>query len=167
MLEKLLNQKAMISTILFAVLFGGIIAYNNIGKLEDAEIPIKAATVVTVYPGATAHEVELEVTDVLEKAIQKLENVDEITSVSRPGLSFITVNIKARVKTPQLPQLWDHLRRKVNDAKGSLPSGAMEPIVNDDFADVYGILYAVTADGYSHDELKKYTEYIERELLVC
>ena len=73
MFERLLNQKAMISTILFAVLFGGIIAYNNIGKLEDAEIPIKAATVVTIYPGATAHEVELEVTDVLEKAIQKLK----------------------------------------------------------------------------------------------
>ena len=165
MFERLLNQKAMISTILFAVLFGGIIAYNNIGKLEDAEIPIKAATVVTIYPGATAHEVELEVTDVLEKAIQKLENVDNITSVSRPGLSIITVNIQSTVKTPQLPQLWDHLRRKVNDAKGSLPSGAMEPIVNDDFADVYGILYAVTADGYSHEELVKYTEYVERELL--
>lgn len=155
----------MISTILFAVLFGGIIAYNNIGKLEDAEIPIKAATVVTIYPGATAHEVELEVTDVLEKAIQKLENIDNITSVSRPGLSIITVNIQSTVKTPRLPQLWDHLRRKVNDAKGSLPSGAMDPIVNDDFADVYGILYAVTADGYSHEELVKYTEYIERELL--
>lgn len=165
MFERLLNQKAMISTILFAVLFGGIIAYNNIGKLEDAEIPIKAATVVTIYPGAAAHEVELEVTDVLEKAIQKLENVDNITSVSRPGLSIITVNIQSTVKTPQLPQLWDHLRRKVNDAKGSLPSGAMEPIVNDDFADVYGILYAVTADGYSHEELVKYTEYVERELL--
>ena len=155
----------MISTILFAVLFGGIIAYNNIGKLEDAEIPIKAATVVTIYPGATAHEVELEVTDVLEKAIQKLENIDNITSVSRPGLSIITVNIQSTVKTPRLPQLWDHLRRKVNDAKGSLPSGAMDPIVNDDFADVYGILYAVTADGYSHEELVKYTEYIEHELL--
>lgn len=165
MFERLLNQKAMISTILFAVLFGGIIAYNNIGKLEDAEIPIKAATVVTIYPGAAAHEVELEVTDVLEKAIQKLENVDNITSVSRPGLSIITVNIQSTVKTSQLPQLWDHLRRKVNDAKGSLPSGAMEPIVNDDFADVYGILYAVTADGYSHEELVKYTEYVERELL--
>lgn len=165
MFERLLNQKAMISTILFAVLFGGIIAYNNIGKLEDAEIPIKAATVVTIYPGATAHEVELEVTDVLEKAIQKLENIDNITSVSRPGLSIITVNIQSTVKTPRLPQLWDHLRRKVNDAKGSLPSGAMDPIVNDDFADVYGILYAVTADGYSHEELVKYTEYIERELL--
>lgn len=165
MLEKLLNQKAMISTILVAVLLGGVIAYNKIGKLEDAEIPIKAATVVTVYPGATAHEVELEVTDVLEKAIQKLENIDDIKSVSKPGLSLITVNIQPTVKTPQLPQLWDHLRRKVNDAKGSLPSGAMEPIVNDDFADVYGILYAITAEGYTHDELVKYTEYIERELL--
>lgn len=165
MLEKLLNQKAMISTILFAVLFGGLIAYNNIGKLEDAEIPIKAAMVVTMYPGATAHEVELEVTDMLEKAIQKLENIDEIESVSRPGVSIITVYIQPAVKTPQLPQLWDHLRRKVNDAKGNLPAGAMEPIVNDDFADVYGILYAVTAEGFSQEELVKYTEYIERELL--
>ena len=165
MLERLLNQKAMISTILFAVLVGGLIAYSNIGKLEDAEIPIKTAMVITVYPGATAHEVELEVTDVLEKQIQKLENVDEITSVSRPGVSLITIDIQPAVKTPQLPQLWDHLRRKINDAKGELPSGAYAPIVNDDFADVYGILYAVTAEGYSHKELIKYTEYIERELL--
>ncbi len=166
MLEKLLNQKAMISTILFAVLVGGIIAYTNIGKLEDAEIPIKSAMVITVYPGATAHEVELEVTDVLEKQIQKLENIDEITSVSRPGVSLITIEINPVVKTPQLPQLWDHLRRKVNDIKGSLPAGAYEPIVNDDFADVYGILYAVTAEGYSHKELIKYTEFIERQLLA-
>jgi multidrug efflux pump subunit AcrB len=165
MLEKLLNQKAMISTILFAVLIGGFIAYTNIGKLEDAEIPIKTAMVITVYPGATAHEVELEVTDMLEKQIRKLENIDEITSVSRPGVSLITVNIKPVVKTPQLPQLWDHLRRKVNDIKGSLPSGAYEPIVNDDFADVYGILYAITADGYSYDDLLKYTQYIEGELI--
>ncbi len=155
----------MISTILFAVLFGGLIAYNNIGKLEDAEIPIKSAMVITPYPGATAHEVELEVTDVLEKAIQKLENVEEINSISRPGLSMITIDIQETVKTPQLPQLWDHLRRKVNDVKGSLPSGAMDPIVNDDFADVYGILYAVTAEGFTHKELIKYTEYIEGELL--
>ena len=165
MLEKLLKQKAMISTILFAVFVGGIFAYLNIGKLEDAEIPIKSAMVITAYPGATAHEVELEVTDVLEKAIQKLENIDEIKSVSQPGLSLITINIQPKVKTPQLPQLWDHLRRKVGDAKGSLPTGAHDPIVNDDFADVYGILYAVTAEGYSHKELVKYSEYIEKELL--
>ncbi len=166
MLEKILKQKALISTILFAILIGGIFSYINIGKLEDAEIPIKSAMVITVYPGASAHEVELEVTDVLEKALQKLENVDNIKSVSEPGLSKITVEIKSTVTTPELPQLWDHLRRKVNDAKGSLPQGAYDPIVNDDFADVYGILYAITADGYTHNELIKYTEYIEKELLA-
>ena len=165
MLEKILNQKALISTILFAVLVGGIYAYLNIGKLEDAEIPIKSAMVITPYPGATAYEVELEVTDILEKAIQKLENIKNIKSVSEPGLSKITIEIDPVVKTAELPQLWDHLRRKVGDIKGSLPSGAMDPIVNDDFADVYGILYAITADGYSHKELISYTEYIEKELL--
>lgn len=165
MLEKILNQKALISSILFAVLVGGIFAYINIGKLEDAEIPIKTAMVITSYPGATAYEVELEVTDVLEKAIQKLENIDEITSVSKPGLSLITINIQPTVKTPDMPQLWDHLRRKVSDAKGSLPSGAHSPIVNDDFADTYGILYAVTSNGFSYNEMVKYTEFIEKELL--
>ncbi len=165
MLEKLLTQKAMISTVLIAVLFGGIYAYMNMGKLEDAEIPIKQAVVVTIYPGATAHEVELEVTDVLEKAIQKLENVKNIKSISQPGLSYITVEIAPQVKTPQLPQTWDHLRRKVNDAKSSLPTGAMEPIVNDDFADVYGMFYAITSDGYSRKELNDYVEFIKQELL--
>lgn len=165
MLEKILNQKAMITTILVAVLIGGIISYLKIGKLEDAEIPIKSAMVLVPYPGATAYEVELEVTDVMEKAIQKLENIDEISSVSKPGLSLITIKVDSRTKSDELPQLWDHLRRKVNDAKSSLPSGAMGPIVNDDFADVYGILYAITGDGFSYTELEKYTKYIEKELL--
>jgi multidrug efflux pump subunit AcrB len=165
MLEKLLDQKALLTSVLIAVFVGGILAYMNIGKLEDAEIPIKQAVVVTVYPGANAHEVELEVTDVLEKAIQKLENIKKVKSVSKPGFSQITIEIEETVKTPELPQLWDHLRRKVNDVKGQLPDGAYEPIVNDDFADVYAILYAVTAEGFSHKELIKYTEYIEKELL--
>lgn len=165
MLEKLLSKKALISVFFIAVIFGGIFSYLNIGKLEDADIPIKSAMVITVYPGATAHEVELEVTDVLEKAIQKLESVKEIVSVSEPGLSKITIHIKPTVKTPDLPQLWDHLRRKVGDVKSGLPEGAWDPIVNDDFADVYGILYAISAEGFSISELTDYTEYIEKELL--
>ncbi len=165
MLEKLLNQKALISAILVAVLAGGIFSYVKIGKLEDAEIPIKAAMVITRYPGATAYEVELEVSKVLEEAIQRLENVKEIKSVSKPGLSLITVEIQDKVRTPQLPQLYDHLRRKVNDAKAYLPSDAYDPIVNDDFADTYGMLYAITAEGYTPQDLSKYAEYIERELL--
>lgn len=165
MLTKILDQKALITATLFAVFFGGLLSYMNIGKLEDAEIPMKTAMVVTVYPGASAHEVELEVTDVLEQAIQKLENIQDIESTSIPGMSKIKVNIRSDVNTSRLPQLWDHLRRKVNDVKVHLPSGAYEPIVNDDFADTYGMLYAVTSDGFSIPELTDYTEYIEGKLL--
>ncbi len=165
MLEKILNQKALLSTILLAVFIGGIAAYLNIGKLEDAEISVKTAVVITPYPGATAHEVELEVTDVLEKAIQRLENIDDIESRSLPGMSEITVNIKTSVKNDELPQLWDHLRRKINDVKSNLPKGAMKPVVNDDFGDTYGIYLAVTSDGFLYNELEDYTNYLKRRLL--
>jgi len=119
MLEKLLKQKALLNTLLFGIIIGGIFAYFNVGKLEDAEISIKSAVVVTIYLGAIAHEVELEVTDVLEKAIQKLENINKITSRSLPGYSEITVSINSGFPTHKMPQLWDHLRRKVNGAKTS------------------------------------------------
>ncbi|MGQ1787534.1 MULTISPECIES: efflux RND transporter permease subunit [unclassified Saccharicrinis] len=166
MLEKVLNQKAFITTLLFTVFLGGFLAFDGLGKLENPEIPIKSAVVMTPYPGASAAEVELEVTDVLEKAIQKLENIDFVESRSVDGMSEITVNVSDKVRTPQMPQLYDHLRRKINDAKGSLPEGASEPIVVDDFGDVYGIFISVSADGYSYSELNDYVEYIKRELLL-
>jgi multidrug efflux pump subunit AcrB len=165
MFEKILKQKALLNTILFAVVIGGLFAYLKVGKLEDAEIPIKSAVVITIYPGATAHEVELEVTDVLEKAIQKLENIDNISSRSLPGYSEITINIEQGVVSKDVPQLWDHLRRKVDAAKTSLPQGAHDPIVNDDFGDVYGIFVAVTADGYEYSEFNDYVDFLRREFL--
>ena len=165
MLEKVLNQKAFITALLFSVFFGGIIAYDGLGKLEDAEIAIKSAVVMTPYQGASASEVELEVTDVLEKAIQKLENIDFIESRSVDGMSEITINFNDYVTTPQMPQIYDHLRRKINDAKSDLPAGASAPIVLDDYADVYGLFLAVSADGYSYSELNDYVEYIKREML--
>ena len=165
MLERILNQKALLNTLLVAVVIGGIFAYQSIGKLEDAEIPIKSAVVMTLYPGATAHEVELEVTEVLEKAIQKLENIDNIESRSLPGFSQITINVEPSVLTKEMPQLWDHLRRKVDAAKTSLPQGAHAPVVNDDFGDVYGIFVAVTGEGYAYSELYDYVEYLRREFL--
>ena len=165
-LEKMLGQKAFITALLFAVFFGGIIAFDGLGKLEDPEIPIKSAVIMTPYPGASAAEVELEVTDVLEKAVQRLENIDFIESRSTNGMSEITVNVADHVRTPKMPQMYDHLRRKINDAKGDLPSGASDPIVIDDFGDVYGIFLSVSADGYSYSELNDYVEYIKRELLL-
>jgi multidrug efflux pump subunit AcrB len=165
MLENLLHKKALLSTLLIAVLIGGLFAYLKIGKLEDAEISIKSAVVVTIYPGATAHEVELEVTDVIEKAVQELENIDEITSRSLPGYSEVTITIESGVPTKEMPQVWDHLRRKVNGVKSSLPQGVHEPIVNDDFGDVYGIFVAVTADGYEYNEFYDYVDFLRREFL--
>lgn len=166
MLEKVLNQKAFITAALFAVFLGGILAFDGLGKLEDAEIPIKSAVIITPYAGASANEVELEVTDLIEKAVQKLENIDFIESRSVGGMSEVTVTISDDVRTPQMPQLYDHLRRKINDIKGDLPAGASSPIVYDDFGDVYGIFLSVSADGYPYDELNDYVEYIKRELLL-
>jgi len=111
MLDKILSQKAFLSFVFIALIMGGILSFSSMGKLEDPEIPVKAAVIMTPYPGATAQEVEKEVTDVLEKAVQRLENIDYIESRSLPGLSEITIHIKSGTKTAEMPQLWDHLRR--------------------------------------------------------
>ncbi|NAW56155.1 MULTISPECIES: efflux RND transporter permease subunit [unclassified Vibrio] len=145
-------------------LIGGVAAFFNLGRLEDPAFTIKDALVVTSYPGATPQQVEEEVTYPLEKAIQQLMYVDEVNSISSRGLSQITVTMKNNYGPNDLPQIWDELRRKVNDLKGSLPPGVNEPQVIDDFGDVYGILLAVTGDGYSYKELLDYVDYLRREL---
>ncbi|MBS2212286.1 efflux RND transporter permease subunit [Carboxylicivirga mesophila] len=166
MLDKILSQKAFLSFIFIALIIGGLYSFNSMGKLEDPEIPVKAAVVITRYPGASAEEVEQEVTDVLEKAIQRLENIDFLESRSAPGLSEITINIKSGVKTAEMPQLWDHLRRKISDVKGSLPANASEPIINDDFGDVSGIFLAISNDGYEYHEFQNYVDYVKQELML-
>ncbi len=150
----------------FALTMGGVLAYTSMGRLEDPEFTIKDAQVITAYPGATAMEVAYEVTDALESAIQQLGQLKRVTSVSRPGMSIITVTIKDKYGKNDLPQVWDELRRKVGDAAASLPPGASTPVVYDDFGDVYGIFFAVTADGYSYSELKNYVDFLRRELLL-
>ncbi|MFH0293686.1 efflux RND transporter permease subunit VmeI [Vibrio alginolyticus] len=151
---------------MFALIFliGGIAAFFGLGRLEDPAFTIKDAMVVTSYPGATPQQVEEEVTYPIEKAIQQLTYVDEVNSISSRGLSQITVTMKNNYGPDDLPQIWDELRRKVNDLKGTLPPGVNEPQVIDDFGDVYGILLAVTGDGYSYKELLDYVDYLRREL---
>ncbi len=155
-------------TWLIVVLFtiGGALSFVNLGRLEDPEFTIKEAMVFTPYPGATAMEVEEEVTDKVEIAIQELQYIKELKSKSYPGMSEITVKIKDKYKSADLPQIWDELRRKVNDVQGDLPPGTRPSIVNDDFGDVYGIFYALTGDGYSYRELKEFAKYLRRELLL-
>ncbi len=166
MLDKILEQKALLAAFLIIMVLGGIGSFAGLSKLEDPEITVKAAVIVTPYPGASAQEVDMEVTDVLEKALQRLEHIDYIESRSMPGMSQITVHMEGYITMDEIPQVWDHLRRKIHDARSSLPHGAMEPIINDDFGDVYGIFMAVSSDGYSYKELENYTDYLKSQVLL-
>ncbi|WP_162810884.1 efflux RND transporter permease subunit, partial [Vibrio cholerae] len=153
-----INNRVISWMVSLIFLIGGTAAFFNLGRLEDPAFTIKDAMVVTSYPGATPQQVEEEVTYPLEKAIQQLTYVDEVNSISSRGLSQITVTMKNNYGPDDLPQIWDELRRKVNDLKGALPPGVNPPLVIDDFGDVYGILLAVTGEGYSYKELLDYVD---------
>lgn len=151
--------------ILALIILGGVIAYDKIGKLEDAPFTIKQAVVLTTYPGASAEEVEQQVTDKLEEAIQAMDGLDYLDSDSRHGVSRILVVLKKTVPGDEIPQMWDMLRRKVGDIQPSLPANANTSIVNDDFADVLGLFYGIYGEGYNYRELNNYADDIKKELL--
>ena len=146
------------------LVIGGLFSYMKLGKLEDPEFKIKEALVVTLYPNADAHSVELQVTTKIEEALQKIPNIEFLQSTSKPGYSQVKIKLKESVPSKDLEQYWDKLRKKINDSRINLPIGALPPVVLDDYGAVYGIFLAVTSDGYSYSELKKYTEYITKEL---
>jgi multidrug efflux pump subunit AcrB len=148
------------------LIVGGISSYSNMGRLEDPAFTIKDALVVTSYPGASAAEVEEEVTNEIEVGLQKMAQLKEIESRSSRGLSIVTATMKDKYDKDSLPQVWDELRRKVGDAARNLPPGAGAPIVNDDFGDVYGIFLAVYGQEYSHAELWEVVKFLRRELLL-
>ncbi len=148
------------------LLFGGISAYTGLGQLEDPQFTLKQAMVITQYPGASPQQVEEEVSYPLENAIQQLPYVDHVTSISTAGNSQIMVEMKGIYRGKELKQIWDELRRKVNDLTPQLPPGVKAPMINDDFGDVYGMLYAISGDGYTDDELRDYVDILRRELVL-
>jgi multidrug efflux pump subunit AcrB len=144
----------------------GVVSYGNLSRLEDPEFTIKDAIVLTPYPGASAAEVEEEVTNVIEKAAQEMGQLKFVESRSSRGLSYVKVKMKDKYDKAKLPQVWDELRRKVNDAQRKLPPGAGPSVVNDDFGDVYGIYLALTGEGYSYKDLYETAKFLQRELLT-
>ena len=152
-----------VMTILLAVV--GVYAFNSLSRLEDPEFTIKEATVSTPYPGASAMEVQEEVTNVVEKAVQELGQLLWVESRSSRGLSIVKVRIKDQYDKSSLPQVWDELRRKINDAQRNLPPGAGPSLVGDDFGDVYGLFLAITGEGYTFREMYDYAKLLQRELL--
>ena len=148
-------KNRVVTLVLTAVmLLGGLSSYQGMSRLEDPEFTIKDALVVTPYSGASAAEVEEEVTDRIEIAVQALGQLDEIESKSDRGVSNLTVTIKNRYDRNSLPQVWDELRRKVGDVQQSLPPGAGPSLVIDDYGDVFGVFFAVYGDEFSYAELK-------------
>ncbi len=152
----------------FAVLLavGGVLSFRTLGQLEDPDFTVKTGIVVTRYPGASPEQVELEVTNLLEQAIQELPAVRYLISWSRPGVSVIRVEIKEKYWGDRLPQVWDELRNKIGDAERFLPPGAQEPDISDDFSFVYGFVLALTGDGFSYNELEEYADGIKKELSI-
>ncbi|HSO82906.1 efflux RND transporter permease subunit [Thiocapsa sp.] len=150
------------------LLVGGYIAYQQLGRFEDPEFVIRQAVIVTPYSGALPAQVAEEVTDAIEGAVQQLQEVKEVTSVSTLGQSRVSVEIDLRFARTKddLEQVWDKLRRKVADAQRLLPPGAGPSVVNDDFGDVYALFFAVTGDGYRLEQIRDYVEDLERELVL-
>lgn len=150
------------------LLLGGYISYEGLGRFEDPEFVIRQAVIMTEYPGALASQVADEVTDVIEGAVQQLQELKEVTSVSRAGNSLVKVEIDMRFARDRddLEQIWDKLRRKVADVQLRLPPGAGPSVVNDDFGDVYALFFAVTGDGYSLEQIHTYVEALQRELVL-
>ncbi|MDH6356163.1 efflux RND transporter permease subunit [Parabacteroides sp. PF5-9] len=160
-----LNNKKLIYFLIAVLVVGGVLSFYDMSKLEDPEIRVKQAMVITTYPGASAHQVELEVTDLLEKSIRSMPNVDNVQSRSMNDVSMITVELVTTVGNEEIEQHWDMLRRKVSDVQAQLPDGAGTSQVKDDFGDVYGMFFAITSDGFSDRELNDYAELAKRELL--
>ena len=160
-----LSKKPVTILLLVLVLAGGLLAYVKMGKLEDAPFTIKQALVLTPYPGASPSEVQSQVTDVLEESIQALGELYYLKTENRAGLSKITVYVKKEIRADEMQQLWDKLRRKVNDVQSKLPEGAGPSVVNDDFGDVLGVFYGLTGSGHSYRELEDEAKLIKNEIL--
>jgi multidrug efflux pump subunit AcrB len=146
------------------ILLAGVASFFQLGQLEDPTFTIKQAVIITPYPGADPEEVELEVTDRLELALQQLPQLDYLESYSMAGLSVIKANLEPSYSSEDVPQIWDELRRKVRDTQPALPPGSLGSTVNDTIGDVFGHLVAMVGDGFSYAELASYAKELKKEL---
>ncbi|MGS0696099.1 efflux RND transporter permease subunit [Shewanella sp. 0m-4] len=158
--------KQRVFVLFFSVLcvIVGLVSYFELGKLEDPSFTVKSAVVVTLYPGASAKEIELQVTDKIETKLQEMGSMRKLRSLSRPGSSMIFIDLKESTDSKDLPQEWDLLRRKIADVKLSLPATAQISIVQDEFSEVYGMLFSVYGDKTQPEALRQYAKELQRRL---
>ncbi|WP_394250432.1 efflux RND transporter permease subunit [Vibrio profundi] len=162
--EYSIKNKVISWLFLVILTIGGVTSFGELSRLEDPAFTIKDAMIISTYPGASSTEVEEELTYPLEKEIRQLPYLDKITSTSSEGMSQIMVSMAMDYGPDELPQIWDEMRRKINDLQPTLPSGVQSIQIIDDFGDVFGVMIMVTGDGFNYVELKQYADYLTREL---
>ena len=158
-----LRNGRVVGFFLALLLVGGVAGFLRLGKKEDSTFVIKSALLMCSYPGATPQEVEELVTEPIEREVQSMRRIHKITSESHYGRSRILVELDPGTPSREIPQLWDELRRKALDIQPQLPSGASAIAVADDFGDVYGIYYGLSADeGFTLTELRDWAQRLKR-----
>jgi multidrug efflux pump len=163
--EWALNHQTLVLYIMLMLTLAGLLAYSKLGQSEDPPFTFKVMLVRTSWPGASAIEVEQQITDKLEKKIQEVPHLDHTNSYSRPSESMIFIVIKDDTFSKEIPELWYQVRKKIGDIRHTLPSNIESLTFNDEFSDVYGSMYALRGDGFDNFALKKQAEIIRSELL--
>jgi multidrug efflux pump len=163
--EWAITHRALVLFMIIVLGGAGAYSYLNLGRAEDPSFTIKTMIVAAAWPGATASEMQTQVTDRIEKKLQELPYLDRVESYSQPGMSFIQVFLLDRTPPSKVKELWYQVRKKVGDIRGDLPAGVVGPSFNDEYGDVYSALYMLTADGMTLADLKTRTEDIRQQLL--
>jgi len=160
-----LEHDALTRFLMIVLMLLGVTAYFQLGQDEDPPFTFRAMVVRTYWPGATAQQVAEQVTDKLERTLQEVPYADKIRSYSKPGESQIIFQIKDSSKAAEVPNVWYSVRKKIGDMKGTLPQGVVGPFFNDEFGDVYGVIYALESDGFSYAEVKTFADDVRQQLL--
>ncbi|ODA42468.1 efflux RND transporter permease subunit [Desulfosporosinus sp. BG] len=163
--EWALKHKSLIYYFMIVTLIAGAFSYIRMGRMEDPDFVIRQMVVSAAWPGASAKQVEEQVTDKIEKKLQDLPGLDYLKSNSKPGKAVIYVTLKDSVQEKDIHTTWLNVRNMVNDIKGTLPQGVIGPTFNDNFDDVYGSIYALTGDGYNYEEMRQKAETIRRTII--
>ena len=159
-----INNRVIVFFTVALFSIAGVFSFFTLGQLEDPEFTVKSALIITHYPGASPEEVEQEVTDKIENALQEMPELKSLHSRSTAGTSLITVEIKGEYWSDRLPQVWDKLRRKVGDVQSTLPEGVNASDIIDDFGDVYGLMVGVVGDGFTYREMEDYVKIMQKEI---
>jgi multidrug efflux pump subunit AcrB len=164
--EWAINHRPFVWYLMLLFVVAGVLSYIELGREEDPSFSIKTMLVETHWPGANIDDTMLQITDRIEKKLQETPWLYYLKSQTRPGVSTIYVNVLDNTPKSEIPDIWYQVRKKVADIKGTLPQGVIGPNFNDEFGDVFGIIYAFTADGFTHRQLRDYVENIRTEILT-